>query len=123
MKNHEINIGLILDLVIEHRVAQICESMKAGEENPPPCPFLADSFGELIDRIAIANIRCWNLENEIGACQDDAQLAAAKRKADLIYKQKRPSLIAALNKIADEKFMHGRTLVEESTKNYKGHQS
>ncbi len=116
------SVGEILDLVIEHRVAQICESIKAGQEQPPPCPFLTDSLGELLDRLTIANIRCWNLEDEIGDCKDDSKLAEAKRKSDIIYKRKRPAYIEALNKVADEKLIHGRSLVEESTKSYKGHQ-
>lgn len=117
------SIGEIMDLVIENRVNQILTAMKNGEENPPPCPFLTDSLGELVDRLTIANIRCWKLEDEIGDCQDDHKLAAAKRKADIIYKRKRPAFVEAINKVTDEKLTHGRSLVEESTKNYKGHQS
>lgn len=117
------NLGAILDAAIENRVKQVCDALKAGQEVPPPCPFLTDSFGELIDRLVIAHVRCWNLEDSIGNCEDDSKLAEAKRKSDLIYKRKRPALVEAINQLADEKLTHGRSLVEESTKNYKGHQS
>ena len=117
------SLGELLDSAIEIRVKQICDAIKSGEDFTSPCPFLTDSFGELVDRLTIANIRCWMLEDEIGACQDDAQLAAAKRKADIIYKRKRPALVEAINKVAEEKLIHGRSVVEDSVKNYKGHQS
>jgi hypothetical protein len=60
----------------------------------------SDTFSELIDKLIIVHIRYWMLEDEMGIDKDDAvRIGLLKAKADNLFKEKRPMLVQALDKM------------------------
>lgn len=93
-------IGKELDKYIEHRVNSFLEdneTMKAIENNYDS--IYTDTFSELIDKLTIVHIRYWNLEDEMAHAKTDEELARLRRKSEHLFKQKRPMLVAALDKL------------------------
>jgi hypothetical protein len=62
----------------------------------------------------------WMIEDHIQTVyDDDKQVADLKRKLDICFKQKRPRLVQAINKMIDEAIKTEKSLVEDSVKVYK----
>jgi len=80
-----------------------------------------DNIGEVIEKSIILHIRTWMLEDKIGVATDDSEIANLKRKIDICFKQKRPQYIQAINRMIDNAIVNGKTLTEDSVKNYSGH--
>ena len=79
-----------------------------------------DNIGEVIEKLAILHVRMWMLEDMIQAAQTDEEIAMLKRKIDICFKQKRPSLVQAVNLMLDNAITTGKSLREDSVKLYKG---
>lgn len=114
-------LSTLLSSGIELRVQAILDAHKAGKPLPEPVDFFTDNVGEVIEKLIVLHIRVWFFENEFhDHYNDDAKLAATKKKMDILWKIKKPALTAALNRMIDDALIHGRSLREESLKNYNG---
>ena len=78
-----------------------------------------DNLGEVIDKLIIVHIRTWMLEDTIHRNINDTDLADIKRKIDICFKQKRPKLVEAINRLVEKSIVEGKSLVEDSVKIYK----
>ena len=117
---NENNIGNSLDIFIKNKVKEIC-SQKQIPENKELIK--TDNFGEVIDKLIIAHIRMWMLEDSITPEKSDTEIAQTKRKIDVCFKSKRPMFIEAINKMVDDAIINGKSLTEESVKLYKGQEN
>lgn len=79
-----------------------------------------DNLGEVIEKLIIIHIRMWMLEDQLGLAKTDAEIAALKKKTDICFKQKRPRLVEAINKIIEDAIINGKTIREDSVKLYEG---
>ena len=60
----------------------------------------SDTFSELIDKLIIVHIRYWMLEDEMGSNKEDVvRIGQLKMRADNLFKEKRPMLVLALDKM------------------------
>lgn len=113
-------LGEHLDTLIWGRVQRLLRDHKNGVPLPE-VDFWTDNFGEMLDKLIVLHIRVWHSEDMMGqAYDDDAKMAEIKKKMDILWKRKRPSLVAAINRLVDDAIVHGKSLVEDSFKNYKG---
>jgi hypothetical protein len=79
-----------------------------------------DSFGEVVEKLAILHTRMWMLEDQMALATTDTEIADIKRKLDICFKIKRPKLVAALNALVDDAIINNKSLREDSVKAYKG---
>lgn len=118
-------LGHQLSTAIEEHVRQVLDAHKSGVPIPEPIDFFTDNIGEVIERLAIEHIRGWHCEDAIGEAVragDDAALVAAKKKLETCWKVRRPRLVSALNHMINDAVVHGKSLVEDSVKIYKGYE-
>jgi hypothetical protein len=118
MNNNKI-VSEMLDMILKEHVYDIL-SRTSLNFNAPPDYAASDSFGEVLEKLAILHIRTWHLEDAMQAAKSDEELADLKRKVDICFKVKRPKLVAALNAMIDDAIVHNKSLREESVKLYKG---
>ncbi len=117
-----IRLAETLDTALKAHIYAVLDAHKAGTPLPE-IDCWTDSFGEMLDKLAVLHIRVWFCENDMGEAHilgDDAKIAEIKKKMDILWKRKRPSLVAAINRLVDDAVIHGKSLREESVKNYKG---
>lgn len=112
-------LASVLDTIIREHVNNILNKRDISYFEPPDYA-ASDSFGEVLEKLAILHIRTWHLEDAMQTAKTDAELADLKRKVDICFKVKRPKLVAALNAIIDDAIMKDRPLREDSVKLYKG---
>jgi hypothetical protein len=79
-----------------------------------------DTFGELIDKLLIVHIRYWHLEDQMSAEKDDVKLSKLRRKSESLFKEKRPMLVAALDKAIVSRINNKNIDFGENLKLYKG---
>jgi hypothetical protein len=114
-------LGETLDESIQWHVYSILNKHKCGKPVPESVDFWTDNIGEVVEKLMIVHIRAWHLEDQIhDGYDDDAKLAATKKKLDVLWKKKRPALVAALNRMIDDAVLHNKSLREESVKKYRG---
>jgi 2-phosphoglycerate kinase len=106
----------IIDLRIKKYVAEICETRGIPEAKEY---IETDNLGEVIDKLIIVHIRTWMLEDAVKDAVTDTDLANIKRKIDICFKQKRPKLVEAINRLIEKSVIEGKSLVEDSVKAYK----
>lgn len=97
------------DALIQEAIAVI---MQQGDVDEGVQYIASETLGEVIEKLIILHVRCWNLEDEVGAATDagDAEhLAAQHVKLDEINKIVRPRLMAALTKLLVEAVIRNRT--------------
>jgi len=105
----------VIDSRIKEYVGEICSNGTL-----PDTQFIeTDNIGELIDKLIIVHIRTWMLEDAAKDELSDAELGNIKRKIDICFKQKRPKLVAAINRLIEKSVIEGKSLVEDSVKAYK----
>lgn len=107
-----------IEQIIKETVSKTLEK-KNIPENPSDYYF-TDNIAETIEKLCILHIRTWFLEDMAGVCKTDSELADIKRKVDICFKQKRPALIQAINRMVDAAILDGKSLKEDSVKIYKG---
>ena len=112
-------ISNMLDMVLREHVYDTLNRRQLMFGDPPEYA-ASDSFGELLEKLAILHIRTWHLEDAMQEAKSDEELADLKRKVDVCFKVKRPKLVAALNAMIDDAIIRNKTLREESVKLYKG---
>lgn len=111
-------IGESLEKVIQDRVAEVCADKTVPELLPDVVA--TDNLGEVVEKLIIVHIRMWMLEDQLGVAKTDEEIAALKKKTDICFKQKRPRLVEAINKIVDDAIRTGKPIREDSVKLYEG---
>lgn len=112
-------ISTMLDMVLKEHVDKTLNRREMMFGDPPEYA-ASDSFGELLEKLAILHIRTWHLEDAMQESKSDEELADLKRKVDICFKVKRPKLVAALNAMIDDAIIRNKNLKEDSVKLYKG---
>ena len=91
-------IGNELDKYIKYKVNSFLKGETSDLNNNYDSIF-TDTFSELIDKLIIVHIRYWNLEDAMAIAETDEELAKLRRKSESLFKQKRPMLVSALDKL------------------------
>ena len=78
-----------------------------------------DTIAELIDRLIIVHIRYWYLEDAMSAETNDSKLADLRRKSEVLFKRKRPALVAAIDKAIVSILVGKETSESYNLKQYK----
>lgn len=112
-------LASVLDTIIREHVNAILDKKDITYVEPPDYA-ASDSFGEVLEKLAILHIRTWHLEDAMQEAKTDEELADLKRKVDVCFKVKRPKLVAALNAMIDDAIIRNKSLREDSVKLYKG---
>jgi hypothetical protein len=108
---------------IEQRIKEYVQELCAKRELPDTTNYIeTDSIGEVIDKLVIMHIRLWMLEDQISPEMSDEELGRIKRKIDICFKQKRPKLVEAINKLINKSVQEGISLEEDSVKEYKSNE-
>ncbi len=110
-----------LDNLIKNKVSEI---LKNAKEIPDTSDFIeTDNLGEVLEKLIILHIRMWMIEDHIQEVySDDKAVADLKRKLDICFKQKRPKLVQAINRMVDNSIRTEKTLIEDEVKLYKKYQ-
>jgi len=108
--------------LIETRIKEVInKTLPSGGAIPDVASYIeTDNFGEVIEKLVILHIRQWMIEDAIGVAKTDTEVADLKRKIDICFKVKRPKYIQAINLMVDAAIKHGKSLVEDSVKVYRG---
>lgn len=109
-----------IDEAIKNKVAEI---LATGTMPEIKDIVETDNLGEVVEKLIIVHIRTWMLEDAAGEATmngDDLKLAAVKKKIDICFKQKRPKLVEAINRMVTNAIVTGKPLTEDSVKLYKG---
>ena len=88
-------IGKTLDDEIKREVREILDKNKFPDDYDD---INTDTIAELVDRLIIVHIRYWYLEDAMSSETDDTKLASLRRKSEVLFKKKRPTLVAAIDK-------------------------
>jgi hypothetical protein len=107
---------------IEKIIANVVNETLQKREIPELLPDIVetDNLGEVIEKLVILHIRMWMIEDQLGIATTSDEIADLKRKTDICFKQKRPKLVSAINKMVDNCINLNKSLVEDSVKLYKG---
>jgi hypothetical protein len=82
-----------------------------------------DNIGEVIEKLSILHCRMWYLEDSIADANTNDEIATLKKKIDICFKDKRPRLVEAVNRMINDSIINNKSLVEDSVKHYKGFQT
>jgi hypothetical protein len=82
-----------------------------------------DNIGEVIEKLSILHCRMWYLEDAIAEAKTNDEVATLKKKIDICFKDKRPRLVEAVNRMINDSIVNNKSLVEDSVKHYKGFQT
>jgi ethanolamine utilization cobalamin adenosyltransferase len=111
-------LGESIEKIIQNTVSDILSKNKNVEL--PEDIIMTDSLGEVIEKLCILHCRMWYLEDAIGMTESDNEIVDLKRKIDICFKVKRPKYVQAINRMVDNSVIHGKSLIEDSVKHYKG---
>jgi len=111
-------LGESIEKIIQNTVSDILSKSKNVEL--PEDIIMTDSLGEVIEKLCILHCRMWYLEDAIGMTESDNEIVDLKRKIDICFKVKRPKYVQAINRMIDNSIIHGKSLIEDSVKHYKG---
>lgn len=113
------NFAKSLEKVIHTHVEEILKNNQTPDL--PRDLIETDNIGEVIEKLIIVHIRMWMLEDAVGIAKTDEEIANLKRKIDICFKQKRPKYVEAINRMIDNAVLSGKSLIEDSVKQYSGH--
>jgi hypothetical protein len=114
-----IDLADMIQTIIKERVNTI---LSEASEIPDVELCETDNLGEVLEKLIIVHIRMWMLEDYIQTVyENDKEVADVKRKLDICFKQKRPKLVQAVNKLVDNSIRFNKSLVEDSVKAYKNY--
>ena len=111
-----INFGDVFDAAIKDTVNDVL----IKGEIPDITLSETDNLGEVVEKLCILHIRTWMLEDAAQEATTDEELGLLKRKIDICFKQKRPRLVQAINRLVSDSIVNNTSLVEDSVKLYKG---
>jgi len=120
MKSKKKTIGAELDKYIKESVREILEKNKFPDELTTYDNIFTDTFSELIDKLCIVHIRYWYLEDAMATCENDEDLVVFRKKSESLFKEKRPMLVAALDKLIIKTLNGEISYTPIGTKHYKG---
>lgn len=112
------NIGEKIEDIINKKINNVLTESK--NVNLPDDIIETDNIGEVIEKLAILHCRMWYLEDAISEAKTDSEIAEIKRKIDICFKVKRPKYVQAVNRMIENSIITGKSLVEDSVKQYKG---
>jgi hypothetical protein len=107
----------IIDKAIKEKVNEVLSKKEIPEILDI---VVTDNIGEVIEKLVILHIRTWMLEDAISEAKTDSDIANIKRKIDICFKQKRPKLVEAINRMITNAIISGKDLIEDNVKLYKG---
>ena len=110
------NIGEFIDNFIKEKITNLLNNNK--DTGVPSDLIETDNFGEIIEKLCILHCRMWYLEDTYKSTDNDEILADVKRKLDICFKNKRPKLVEAINRLIDKSIKENKTLIEDSVKYY-----
>ena len=111
-------IGENIEKIIESKILEILNKNKNVEL--PDDIIETDNLGEVIEKLSILHCRMWYLEDSISVAKNDSEIAELKRKIDICFKIKRPKYVQAINRMVENSIINGKSLIEDSVKQYKG---
>ena len=111
-------IGEKIEDIIKNIVKETLDDGKSADKNVDLIQ--TDNIGEVIEKLSILHCRTWYLEDSIADAKTDEEVASLKRKIDICFKEKRPRLVEALNRMMEDSIRNGKSLIEDSVKHYKG---
>ena len=120
-ENKIANIGNEIESIIMGRVKEVLSKREIPEA--PGELIQTDNLGEVLDKLVIMHIRMWMLEDAAGTVKNDEEYVKVRKKIDILYKNKRPSFIGAINKLTDKAIIEGKSLTEDSVKLYNGEEN
>lgn len=97
MKNFD--LGNQISTAIERAVDEYLSERSSYDYKDHFDNIYSDTLGELIDKLIITHIRYWMLEDQMGVMKDPTTVGELKLKADVLFKQKRPQLVASIDKV------------------------
>jgi hypothetical protein len=87
-------------MIDEYIKNKVNECLSEGHSTKEYDDVYSDTFSELIDKLIIVHIRYWMLEDEMGSNKEDVvRIGQLKMRADNLFKEKRPMLVLALDKM------------------------
>ena len=107
----------LIEWIITQKVETICNQKIMPESSMDIIE--TDNLAEVIEKLIILHIRMWMLEDKVAEAETNDEIALLKKKIDICFKQKRPKLVAAINKMIDNAIRHDKSLIEDSVKLYK----
>ena len=111
-------IGEKIEIIIKKIDIDVLNKSKVVEL--PPDIIETDNIGEVIEKLVILHIRMWMIEDQLGLAKTDKEIAILKHKTDICFKNKRPKLVEAINRMMDRAIREERSLCEDSVKLYQG---
>ena len=115
-KIEEPKVGKILD----ERIREIIKSTLDKDKFPDYDNIYTDTFSELIDKLCIVHIRYWYLEDSMAFAKDDEELVSLRKKSESLFKEKRPMLVAGIDKFITQFVKGDIELNPINVKHYKG---
>lgn len=108
------SIGESLNKYIEEKVSEMLRQNKF----PYYDDVYTDTFGELIDRLTIINIRYWYLEDAMTNATTDKEMIKYRKKAAVLFQEKRPMLVKAIDKLFVKLVENKLNYTPSNTKKY-----
>lgn len=110
------SVGKSLDQNIKEKVYKVLNKTKFPDYDN----IYTDTLAEIIDKLVIVHIRYWYLEDAMAKAESDSELANLRRKSEILFKEKRPMLIAALDKLLVNMITGKTKYTPSNLKKYKG---
>lgn len=89
-------LGKGIDEYIRTEVKNILDKNKFPKDYDK---IYTDTFSELIDKLIIVHIRYWYIEDAMSNVKTDKELVMYRKKSESLFKEKRPMLVEALDKL------------------------
>ena len=109
-------IGKEFDKYIQQKVKEILDKNKFPDYDDVH----SDSFSELIDKLIVVHIRLWYLEDAMSIEKNPEEMVVLKKKADVTFKQKRPTLVKSIDKVISNMCQGKFNPIIENPKLYSG---
>jgi uncharacterized membrane protein YheB (UPF0754 family) len=114
-------IGEKIEDIIKNIVHKTLNESKSADKDVDLIQ--TDNIGEVIEKLSILHCRMWYLEDAIAEAKTNDEIATLKKKIDICFKDKRPRLVEAVNRMINDSIVNDKSLVEDSVKHYKGFQT
>ena len=111
-------IGEKIEDIIKNIVHKTLNESKSADKDVDLVQ--TDNIGEVIEKLSILHCRTWYLEDAIVDAKTDEEVAILKKKIDICFKDKRPRLVEAVNRMVNDSIVNNKSLIEDSVKHYKG---
>ena len=116
---HEEQVEAIL-VRVDQLLEELINLRLSNSQYPNFDKIETDTFGEVMDKLLIVHIRYWYLEDQMSKEIDDVRLSMLRRKSESLFKEKRPMLVAAIDKAIVSRIKNQKVDFGENLKLYKG---